>query len=91
MLSEQRLSEIRARLKAATPGPWAEHDEVPRVPVSLSIDPDMSLLGLDRDGYAHVESREDAEFIINAPVDIADLLAEVERLRAHGVEVADER
>lgn len=91
MLSEQRLSEIRARLKAATPGPWAEHDEVPRVPVSLSVDPNMSLLGLDLDGYARMDSQEDAEFIIHAPTDIADLLAEVERLRAHGVEVAGER
>lgn len=72
------LEPIKARLAAATPGPW-ESDIYPGsenwVYVGGVRGPGPSLeLGADSSG--------DAEFITNAPTDIAALVAEVERLRA---------
>lgn len=93
MLSEQRLSEIRARLKAATPGPWMLSEakySVPGEVVVSDVDGDFrSILTIRADDVPVVDKDDDAAFIVNAPTDIADLLAEVERLRAHGAEVGD--
>lgn len=95
-LTPERLGEIRARLARATPGPWrwapydggsihfltnqpAERDDPYRAPLPR-IHSDGSAWGeysadIDVDG-------PDAALIAAAPQDIADLLAEVERLRA---------
>lgn len=82
MLTRERLDEIRARLQAASPGPWRAHEEENRVPVCPTVDPDLSLLGIDVDGTAVVYSQADADLIIHAPADLADLLAEVDQLLA---------
>lgn len=82
MLSEQRLSEIRARLKAATPGPWRisryDSDDV-----ESGIDGfQTSLLGIRSGDIPMFNDATDAEFVAHSHTDIADLLAEVERLKA---------
>ena len=69
-----RLQEIRARLDAATPGPW----------VVKPPGEGKSSSGIRRgalDIAWSVTAREDADLIANAPADIAWLLAEVERLQ----------
>jgi hypothetical protein len=58
MMTDQQIAEIRERLNAATPGPWA-----------------WFLAGFP-----------DSQLIAHAPTDIADLLAEVERLRGEVAE-----
>lgn len=70
-----RLQEIRARLNAATPGPWHRHDDEPWV--TNSATPPMRIIATGLRGQ-----RENAELIAHAPADIAWLLDEVERLRS---------
>jgi len=64
-----RLTEIRARLHAATPGPWldAEHYVWGGDPRFMVVE--------------HAPCRTDARFISHAPTDIAWLLDEVEEAR----------
>ncbi len=70
---------IKARLEAATPGPWkyvpctGEYGEAASAidgAHDCVVEPDSFLLA------------DDAEFIAHAPTDIANLLEEVERLEA---------
>ena len=77
-----RLAEIRARVDAATPGPWNADDKggVGKAEVT----------GEDRQGYPiwdlmHVAdaSPVDAELIAHARTDIPYLLSEIDRLRGH--------
>ena len=77
-----RLTEIRARLDAATPGPWRVIE-----PLSQNHRPPRRMLVADLE--AAQQSSEignvqmswfDTRFIAHAPADIAWLLAEVERL-----------
>ena len=87
------MDAIEGRLTAATPGPWRcwngfavvgetarKHD----VMAVNRIGPDDGVSGIlggwseDGDLYAR---RADAEFVAMAPTDIADLIAEVRRLR----------
>lgn len=76
------IAAIRARLEAATPGPWAQPiDEEPRAIVAAKR-PMFSLLALDRDGMAIVDKKADADLIAHAPTDLRDLLSYVERLEA---------
>ena len=76
-MTEERLSEIRARLAAATPGKWVLQDE--------KVWSDM--LSSQRNGkfvddpVAWVNCQRDSGLIAAAPTDLADLIAEVERLR----------
>jgi hypothetical protein len=72
-----RLAEIRQRLEAATPRPW-------RLAIACDEHGDDESLALVRAGYADIATATNANaaFIANAPDDIADLLAEVERLTA---------
>lgn len=91
-MTEQRRNEIRARLEAATPGPW-NYD--PRVGcVAVYSGEKRNCLATDepfiyykpgvrvRDGWeTDPQHRSDAALIAHAPTDLADLLAEVERLR----------
>ena len=82
------LEAIRARLKAATPGPWEWTDESGtgrRETLSTLGESPIAVLmpEYDVDG-AYIEATpDDATFITHAPQDIADLLAEVERLNRH--------
>lgn len=69
-----RLKEIRARLDAATPGPW-DVDE-------WTTTADVFASGAKSEPtVAHRVRMSDADFIAHAPADIAWLLDEVERLR----------
>lgn len=72
MPSNLNLPEIKARLGKATSGPWRLDDDF--VPHSR-VDAVMSL----RDGCA---TSDDYTLIAHAPTDLANLIAEVERLRA---------
>ena len=74
--SQDRLTEIRARLDAATPGPWERHPSEPwiyvrRGPFTVNI------IGTQ---LRAAQQHGDADLIAHAPADIAWLLAEVERL-----------
>lgn len=72
-----------AREKAATAGEWLTGDHVgePRA-LCAAATPLDSLLGLDRDGMAIVDRKEDAAFIVGARNDMADMLAKIEALTA---------
>jgi hypothetical protein len=86
-----RIAEIRARVEAATPGPWLHHDAVP-----FSQYGQHRVCGFDRkpshvhgDYFATGPGVEDAEqaerderFIAAARQDVPALLAEVDRLEA---------
>jgi hypothetical protein len=66
-----RLQEIRARLDAATPGPWIIHEDEE----TGQLDP------WDDDGmHPILDSQSNADLIAHAPDDIAWLLQEVARL-----------
>lgn len=66
-----RLTEIRARLDAATPGPWHKHDDEPWV--TNSATPPMRIIATGLRGQ-----RENADLIAHAPADIAWLLDELQ-------------
>ena len=86
-----RLDEIKARLEAATPGPWVSDDSnIFSVPLGKmrhmgkmrhkgSCRP-LGFIATTTQGYDNFENNED--FIANAPADIAFLLSEIERLKA---------
>ena len=75
-----RLTEIRARLDAATPGPWVPDDECVLRPAS-SPHGRFLIIAECHDG-GHLEN--DARLIASAPSDIEWLLDEVEHLREWG-------
>ena len=83
-MTQEQLDAIQERLDAATPGPWAVDSDDP----AYIIYPEKG--GWDGLVIAHVAEQDGALFpvehngslIANAPQDLADLLAEVERLRA---------
>lgn len=82
-MTDLDLAPIKARLAAATPGPWTwVCHSTAGVSEWTVFDAADHALATNRHGW-----RPDAEFIAHAPTDIAALLAEVERLRA---ELADE-
>lgn len=68
------IDAIKARLEAATPGPWEMAGGNEWVsPIGIEVGPCAD------EGVR----QQDAEFIANAPSDIAALIEEVERLRGH--------
>ena len=71
------LDPIRARLAAATPGPW---ERVPAI-VSDTRPADCYDIWAADDWLCANIHHTDAALIANAPADMAALLAEVERLR----------
>ena len=77
------LEPIKERLAAATPGPWkAKEDSWDGYSVVIDDNgPGVSIIA-EQIGQGEDGGRGDAEFIANAPEDIAALVAEVERLRA---------
>lgn len=72
-----RLQEIRARLDAATPGPWQYHPD----PIGALCGPDGRNIITPYAGYGDSSDWPDINLIAHAPADIAWLLDEVERLR----------
>lgn len=74
-----RITEIRARLDAATPGLWEDYDPGDGTHRLYAPD-DVKLLGPL--GQGHVLRAGDADLIAHAPEDLAFLLDEVERLRS---------
>ena len=72
------LEPIKTRLAAATPGPWGIHRDVPSQVVTVEETPegDQLLVVEGFDGY----EAADLELVANAPTDIAELVAEVERM-----------
>ena len=85
-MSTLDLEPIKARLdKAHTEwGPWrAKEDSWDGYSVVIDDNgPGVSIIA-EQIGQGEDEGRGDAEFIANAPEDIAALVAEVERLREH--------
>ena len=81
MSDADRVSEIRARLDAATAGEWNYFTPNPRTNPSFNVVFSEGLSDLARSSdIAEGLSQRDAEFIAAAPSDIAFLLAEVSRL-----------
>ncbi len=72
-VTESDLEAIRARLRAATPGPWTLFSEAMYLVVS---EPGCGRV-MNNDG----QWARDADFISAAPTDIAALIAECDRLR----------
>ena len=80
-----RLQEIRARLDAATPGPWRDDHQSWCIwaPDHEADEPDARCL------VAEVGCGPDTDLIAHAPADIAWLLDEVERLRNTSLSAAN--
>lgn len=73
------LDAIRARVEAATPGPWFAWSRGVGWLIGLDPDANQCIPG----GFRTDIAREaDAEFIAHARTDVPALLAEVEQLRA---------
>ena len=72
------LDPIRARLAAATPGPW-EVDECSEETTVIVAGSDLTIICSEL--WQGWEGTQDAALIANAPTDMAALVAEVERLR----------
>lgn len=75
MLTQERIDEIKARVAAATPGPWQTRF-VYNMFRAVRNAPDL---------YQNTEPSQDwadADFVAYCADDVPDLLAEVERLRA---------
>lgn len=85
-MDQARLDEIKARVEAATPGPWEwRNGNIRTAPVDTESDyyDSNGLLCADRPGAKPViKWQGDKDFIIAARQDVPELVAEVERLRA---------
>lgn len=94
MSDEKRIADIRARLAAASPGPWEGGEDVGGVGGFLGVvDADGEVIisatetvahWPDPDGPAVFDPQElaDVEFISNAPADVRDLLAMLDSTRS---------
>jgi hypothetical protein len=92
-LTEWNIEEAKARLEAATPGPW-EYDcdgDTGDVLVRFGNSSPCYVkeLFFGNLEYSEREDHTTAEFIANAPTDVANLLALVERLGAVNQEQAE--
>jgi hypothetical protein len=90
------IEAIRARLKAATPGPWEWHVKENWYANDENFDAVVSPNGANVleayscDGCGHIDvEAPDAQFIAHAPQDIADLLAELEQVKRDAWEQAE--
>ena len=74
------LRPIKARLEAATPGPWKA---IPWYGFPQEVSPvaEVSMIGVFSDCPVSGSPAKDADLIANAPADLTALVAEVERLR----------
>lgn len=83
-MTPEQLSEIEARLKAASPGPWRQ-EEVLEYPNRWGIHSQNDIItGITRWSPTQTSAigpeKWDADFIIHAPSDIAALLGYVRKL-----------
>ncbi len=81
-MTPERLAEIRARLEAATPGPWAIYGTI-GFEYHVRTGGTTAAVPTTGEPVADAALNRDAEFIAHAPTDIADLLAEVELLQTY--------
>lgn len=83
-MTQEQLDAIRGRLDARTPGEWeASGRGIDALAPSWGevVSTEVNCMNYCYGGTGRgVERTEDAELIANAPQDLADLLAEVERL-----------
>ena len=93
MTIETRLAEIRARVGAATEGPWApwyDQDGAPHMGGLLMVGDGDGVIpegetwieGVDINPVAHTYTPEDREFIAASRTDLPALLAAVEAVMA---------
>lgn len=84
-MSQERLDAIRGRLDARTPGEWeASGREIDALAPSWGevVSTEVNCMNYCYGGTGRgVERAEDADLIAHAPDDLADLLAEVQRLK----------
>lgn len=80
-LSSQRERDIRERLAKITPGAWNVENEEGRLFRVISMQIVKGGWNIPEIAFCK-DKREDALFIAAVPRDIADLLAEIGRLRA---------
>lgn len=85
-MTQDQLDAIQGRLDARTPGEWeASGREIDALAPTWGevVSTEVNCMNYCYGGTGRgVEHAEDAELIAHAPQDLADLLAEVERLRA---------
>ena len=79
MSTQPRLTEIKERADKATPGPWYQFREDPRVPVMDDGKFPESLLCETADGYFAFTWAKDCEFVVAARADIPFLVQELEQ------------
>lgn len=88
-MTPARLKEISARRKAITEGAWTfSVSPISHEPVTLySVDEDEVDIDIATfEEWTSTEMADNAKFIVHAPGDIDDCLAEIERL--HPIETA---
>lgn len=78
---EERLQAIEARLTAASPGPWEIAQPQETGGWGLCIKAGMNFIAR-MPGRERQPKEANADFIANAPADIAYLLEEIRRLKA---------
>lgn len=61
-MTKEQINRLRDLAGKATQGQWRCHEDNSRV-ITSSLDPHMSLLGVDKDGQAIVFEQNDANFI----------------------------
>lgn len=74
------LDAIKARLAAATPGPWTVSPNVQ--PRGVAAVAEVNTVLILSSGPLYGSPMQDASLIAHAPTDLRALVAEVERLRA---------
>ena len=97
----ERIEQIKTRLEAATPGPWKWHDfastytDEPETIIVHTGNFDWEAIA-DGEYIAAMSAWDsqqatDAEFIANAPADVAFLLGMVDELRARVSALQEDR
>lgn len=80
-LSEERLCEIEARAKAATPGPWVWEEGLGITCAEYERNSHTSTNIVEIDSGVYPPWGADGPFIAHSRADIPDLIAECRRLR----------
>lgn len=87
MMTPEQLAEIKARLEAASPGPWREED-IAEYPSRWGIHSQNDIImGITRWSPSQMSAvspeAHDVDFIVHAPGDIATLLGYIKELESH--------
>lgn len=77
-MNQKQIEEIRAKERAATPGPWWHTPPVATIEQRI-IDYDGT--GMVRTKIGTIDCPEDAQFVAHARQDVPALLDEIDRLR----------